>query len=270
MIKPKLTVIMAEYNTPTSNLELAIKSILNQSLVNFELIIVDDNSLNNISNIANKISDHRIKVIKNNTNMGVAYSRDRGIRSAIGDFIVIMDTDDISHPDRLLTLYEYIINNKEYDIVGSLAMEFTGDKEIGVIGWAGENTKSGLVKGRMPIHASTIINKKAYLATRYKFHYRRAEDYVLFCEMAIAGSRMHTINKVLYFYRVDPKDYKKRKLKMRKYEIKARIELYPKLGAKPFEYIYVIKSILAGIVPARFAAYYRSKLSIRKNIEACL
>jgi glycosyltransferase EpsE len=265
MNKIKISVIMAEYNTKPEVLVAAIDSIATQTFKDFELIIVDDKSDTDISQIIAKLNDSRVRLVKNKVNMGAAYSRDRAIKMSRGKYVAIMDADDISNEERLQKLYNFITNHPEYDVVGSLAEEFYDDCSCGLIGWPGVNSKKDLIRGKMPIHASSIINKEAYSKVRYDSHYRRAQDYVLFCQMAIAGSRMYTINEVLYRYRVTPDDYLKRGIKSRRYEIEARLKLYPMMGASLFEYLYIIKSIIAGIVPARFAKYYRDKFVVRNS-----
>jgi len=264
MYKPKISVIMAEYNTEPKTLKSAIRSILKQSFKEFELIIVDDKSSTDVEKIISYFNDPRIRSIKNTKNLGSAYSRDRAIKSATADYVAIMDADDISKKNRLFILYSFIKKNPQYDVVGSLAEEFGDDGVCGVIGWPGENTIRDLIRGKMVVHASSIINKKAYLMTRYDSYYRRAQDYVLFCQMSIRGSRMYTIDQVLYRYRVNRSDLKKRGIRKRRYEIEARIKLYPKMQATPYEYLFVIKCIMAGLVPVWLTRLYRKKFVLRK------
>ncbi|MFN8250041.1 MAG: glycosyltransferase family 2 protein [Ferruginibacter sp.] len=96
---PVISVIMGVYNAETF-LEEAIKSILNQSFRDFEFIIVNDASTDNSVAIINRFNDDRIRVINNESNIGLTRSLNKAIRQAHGEFIARMDADDISFPDR--------------------------------------------------------------------------------------------------------------------------------------------------------------------------
>lgn len=93
-------------------IERAIKSALNQDWTNFEIIIVDDNSLDKsyqiIRNFEKKFSI--IKVFKNYKNLGIAYSRNKIIHNSKGEFIAFFDDDDESSSNRLKEQYERIID----------------------------------------------------------------------------------------------------------------------------------------------------------------
>lgn len=255
---PKITVIMPEYNTNVEDLRLAIKSILDQSFTDFELIIIDDASNNDIKQITDGFDDARIRVVVNKSNRGSAYSRNKGIMEARGVFIALMDSDDISSPQRIEKLYKYLLNHPEVDVVGSRAVEFSGISEYGVIGQAGQKTKKSLIKGDVINHGSAIIRKSALTSVRYSDEFRRAQDYVLWCDLVLQGSHLQVVDEVLYRYRVNPEDYSKRKLSNRKYEIKARVMYYPKLGASVLDYRFILKSIVAGLLPAKLSRAYRN------------
>lgn len=259
-----ISILMSEYNTPESYLRESIQSILNQTYENFEFIIIDDCGINDVEKIAKDFNDNRIKVIKNQKNMGFVYSLNHGVIQAKSEYIVRMDTDDISMPNRIEILYEFIQKNPEYDVVGTKAIEFSNNEEYSTIGTSGEKTKKSIMRGDMIVHASAIMKKKSLLKVNLYKNYKRAEDLVLWCELLLSGHRLYTIDAVLYRYRVNRIDYKKRTLKNRVGEIKARLHFYPKMGAGPIEYIRIIKSILAGIAPISIIRLYRNK---RTNIK---
>ena len=70
-----------------------INSILNQTYSDFELIIINDGSLDNTLNIINLIKDNRIKLV-NQKNHGLSYSRNVGIKNSKGKYILFVDSDD--------------------------------------------------------------------------------------------------------------------------------------------------------------------------------
>ena len=90
-----ISIIMPVYNSEMY-LETAIISVLMQSFTDFELICIDDGSTDSSLEILERFSasDSRIKVFRNNSNKGAAYSRNRGIEIAHGHYIFFLDSDD--------------------------------------------------------------------------------------------------------------------------------------------------------------------------------
>lgn len=261
--KPKLSIIMAEYNTKDEYLRLATESILGQSYDDFEFIIVDDRGKNDVEKLVKEYNDQRIRVIKNDTNKGFVYSLNRAIVAAQGDYLVRMDTDDISTPNRIEVLYNFIRDNPQYDVVSSRAVEFEGDEEFGVIGSQGEKLKKNVMLGDMPVHAASIMKTESIRGIGGYKDYKRAEDLALWCELLLAGKRLYMLNDVLYKYRVNKDDYKKRTITKRSGEIKARLHYYPLLGAGPLEYGRVIKTIVAGLMSPSLVRLYRKKFVVK-------
>ena len=97
-----VSVIMPVYNAARF-LEEAVASVTSQTHKNLELLIVDDSSADNSLEIALKCAgeDPRIRVLKNEKNLGVAQTRNRGIAAASGDYIALLDSDDVWVADKL-------------------------------------------------------------------------------------------------------------------------------------------------------------------------
>ena len=93
--KPLVSIVMPLYNSE-KYIESTLKSILNQTYKNFELIIIDDGSKDSGSDIIKEYlkSDSRIKYYRNKKNSGVSYSRNRGIELSEGKWIAFIDSDD--------------------------------------------------------------------------------------------------------------------------------------------------------------------------------
>lgn len=94
--QPLVSVVMPVYNTERF-LRQAIDSVLNQTYQNIELIVVDDGSKDNSLQILTEYqkNDSRVCVIKQEPNLGVAHARNKGIQLAKGEFIALLDSDDI-------------------------------------------------------------------------------------------------------------------------------------------------------------------------------
>ena len=100
-----VSVIMANFNGARF-LPDAIESVRNQTLADWELLICDDASTDGSAAIVQRYAarDPRIKLIRNETNLGPAAARNRALSAAKGAWLAIMDSDDIMHPARLKTL----------------------------------------------------------------------------------------------------------------------------------------------------------------------
>jgi len=102
-------------------LEEAINSILNQSFTDFEFLIGDDCSTDTSLQLAENISrrDSRVKVIKNDRNSGVSFTRNQLYDISNGEYIAVMDADDVALPERLEQQVKFLNDNKDYVCVGS-------------------------------------------------------------------------------------------------------------------------------------------------------
>jgi len=125
---PKISVLMPAYNAEKF-IGVAIESILNQSLRDFEFIIIDDCSTDRTWEIIQKYKekDSRITAIKNEENLGIAGNRNKLKKLAKGIYIVWQDADDISMPDRIKHQYEFMEANEQVGICGGW-LEFFNDK----------------------------------------------------------------------------------------------------------------------------------------------
>lgn len=137
-MKAKVSVIVPIYNAEIY-IDKCIQSIINQTLKDIEIILVDDGSTDKSVEISNKYAenDKRIKVIKQK-NKGASSARNYGISVATGDFITFVDSDDFIEIDMLEVLYNAAIDNK-CDVIlsgikivkdSNIEYEFTTDSKI--------------------------------------------------------------------------------------------------------------------------------------------
>lgn len=106
---------MPAYNA-AEFIEPAIQSVLAQTLNDWELIIVDDGSTDRTAAILSKLSDPRIKVLRQ-SNAGVGAARNAGLDAAVGEFVTFLDADDKLPPASLQRRVEFLIANPGVDIV---------------------------------------------------------------------------------------------------------------------------------------------------------
>ena len=116
MTEIKVSIIVPVYNVE-KYLDRCIQSLVNQSLNNIEIILVDDGSLDNCPKICDEYArnDSRIKVI-HKKNAGLGYARNSGLEIASGEYVAFVDSDDYVDITMYEKLYNETIHNK-YDIV---------------------------------------------------------------------------------------------------------------------------------------------------------
>ena len=118
--KPLITVLMPTYNVEKYVSE-AVQSILDQTYTNIEFVIVDDGSTDKTYEILKEFAgkDNRIKLYQNDKNRKICYTLNKGLELSSGKYILRMDGDDISTPNRLEILYDYLATHPDVDLVGS-------------------------------------------------------------------------------------------------------------------------------------------------------
>lgn len=112
--QPLVSVIIPIYNVE-KYIAAAIDSVLEQSYDNFELLLIDDESPDSSVEIAKSYTDQRIQIISQ-INRGLAGARNTGLNAAKGQYIALLDADDLWHPDKLTKHVEHLANNLDIDI----------------------------------------------------------------------------------------------------------------------------------------------------------
>ncbi|GAA3994112.1 glycosyltransferase family 2 protein [Mucilaginibacter dorajii] len=116
---PQITVLMPAYNAG-KYIGDAIRSVLNQTFTDFELLIVNDGSTDNTVEVIRSFNDPRIVLIYQD-NKGVATALNKGLKYARAPHIARFDADDICHTERLELQYGFMLANPEFSIIGSAA-----------------------------------------------------------------------------------------------------------------------------------------------------
>ena len=129
--KPKVSVIISFFND-YDTLEKSLKSILNQSYKNFELIIISDGSTDGSNKIAKKflIKKNNILYLESKKNKGLTKMLNIGITFSRGEYIARHDADDISLPFRFKNQIDILKKRKDLDIIGSNAKYIYKNKRI--------------------------------------------------------------------------------------------------------------------------------------------
>lgn len=221
---PEVSVLMPVYNGE-KHIESAVFSILNQSFDDLELIIIDDGSTDNTSQIIKKIKDKRIRFFSNGSNRGLPYTRNRGLKLCRGRYIAFMDSDDISHEDRLKIQLKHFYKHPHIDIISSTKLNIE-NKNISVKKLMTENfsmqnkIKYFLRKSLhnvyetpnsniMLLYRCMIVNpssmvKKSFITKNnlsYRDQYFVAQDYSFWMDCMLKNAKFKILQYPLVYYR---------------------------------------------------------------------
>lgn len=191
MMKPLVSVVMTVYNADKYVVE-AIKSILNQSYTNFELIVVNDASTDDSAEKILQLEDKRMIFLENEKNAGIVFSRNRGLNFAKGKYIAIIDSDDIALPYRLEKQVEYLESHPNCGICGSYykSIDQNGHKNFSFkVPLTSKENKTFLLFN-VPFCQSSIM-MPAQIAKR--FMYRVGFDIIEDYEIALRVSKQYEI-----------------------------------------------------------------------------
>lgn len=206
-MKPLISCIVSNYNTEPEMFRKAIDSILEQTLTDFELILIDDKStIVESTNVIREYEkrDSRIVAIYNEQNKGLAGALNIGLEVAKGDYIARFDTDDICVRDRFEKQIAYMKKNK-LDICSTFAHLFGKyDNVVSTCFYSCEDVASQLLFSCYIYH-TPVIMKRAFLLEHglmYDETFDGAEDFDLFTRCRQAGARIAIMPEVMFHYRL--------------------------------------------------------------------
>lgn len=201
-----VSVITAVYNDEEF-IRKSVESILNQTLTEFEFIIVNDGSSDNSANILNELSkkDKRIKIITQK-NSGAASARNTAIKSANGTYIAIQDSDDISSPKRLKEQVDQLLNSGDNNLISCTGYNIIDidDEIVATHNKIYKDINKNILKGNTSVcHPSMMIARTLLNSVGgYNTFYNKTEDYDLIYRLLEKGASIKKINECLYNYRM--------------------------------------------------------------------
>ncbi len=204
MPTPLVSVIMPAWNTAAYVAE-AIESILAQTMGDFELLVVDDGSRDATLEIARSFADPRVQVLHNPVNLGVATARNLALAVARGQYIALMDSDDIAMRERLAAQLDLLAGNADIDVCGTDA-EILGDLSAKATDVAQHDPeiKAMLIVARAYIVNPTVVVRRALIerhALRFRSDLVVTSDYAFWVACMRAGARFANIKRPLLRYR---------------------------------------------------------------------
>lgn len=198
---PAISVIMPVYNAQTYLRE-CINSVLNQTFTDFEFIIIDDCCTDSTAAILSSYNDARIKIFKNEINLGLTKSLNRAIELAQGKYIARMDADDICLPKRFEKQIELLEANPKIGLCGTWYENFGDSSGIAKYNTTHNEIVLGLLYQSQFCHPTVIMRKeivdKHHLL--YDTNFTTAQDYELWSRMAHVCETAN-VDEVLLRYR---------------------------------------------------------------------
>lgn len=199
---PKVSVLMPVYNAG-QYIARAIESILWQSYRDWELILINDGSTDDSESIICQYEDERIFYLKNEKNLGLIKTLNKGIDYCHGEYIARMDADDIALPDRFGQQVSFLDKHPEYLMCGTNAAVIdNNERRTGKIRNLTTNDylQINLLFSPPFVHPSVMIRTETLKNNRYDEAFRHVEDYELWCRIARLG-KVANIGKDLLEYR---------------------------------------------------------------------
>ena len=127
---PRVSILTPLYKSREEHLRETIESVLAQTFQDFELLLLNDSPDDDarLRSIVAEYQDARIRYMCNAENLGISASRNKLIEAASGDYLAVLDHDDLMLPERLRLQVEYLDAHPDVGVVGSMIEYFPGGK----------------------------------------------------------------------------------------------------------------------------------------------
>lgn len=201
---PLISVIMSVYNEE-QYVENAVRSILNQTVQNFEIIIYDDCSTDATADLIEAIGDERIKLYRNSDNCGLTQNLNKGLQEATGKYIARMDGDDVSLPDRFEKQVKYLEQHPQIMLISCWTQNFGESHLQGKLRESSDELKVRMLIRPVFAHPGFMMRKELIdNGYRYDETFRTAQDYDLASRVA-EKYEIGIVQEILLYYRVHKK-----------------------------------------------------------------
>jgi glycosyltransferase involved in cell wall biosynthesis len=198
----------------------ALASVLGQTLADLELIVVDDASTDDTPEVLAGLSDPRMRVIRNDEQLGLAASLNRGLGEARGTYVARLDADDVALPERLERQLARIRAAPSVAVVGSAALELDGAGRAGALHAMplGPTGVRWAALFSSPFLHPTVLVERDVLERhdlRYDTTFEESEDYELWSRLLdeVDGDN---VREPLVLYRVHPAQASQRRRELQR------------------------------------------------------
>jgi len=195
---PLVSVIMPAYNA-VATVDESIKSVLAQTYQNWELIIVDDASIDSTQDIAKAHTDDRIIVLCHNANQGVAAARNTGLQHAKGEYIAFLDSDDLWLESKLEKQLDFMQARNVVISYTSTAYLVEGQLSNYMLRAEPELTYRNLLKRNLMSCSSVMVRRDAMLPFPKGYMH---EDLAVWLQVVKKAGCAHGLDEPLLIYRM--------------------------------------------------------------------
>lgn len=209
---PKVSVIVPSYNH-AHFLPQAVQSVFDQTMQEFEIIVIDDGSTDNTREVAQSYTDGRFKYIYQE-NRGLSASRNTGLGVARGEYVAFLDADDIFMPNKLQAQLDGFEAHPSCGMMlgGYYALNEQGEPVKAIEPWTDVPTleiENWLF--HCPVSPNAVLVKKCWVDQVGGFdeRFRRVEDWDLWLRMAYAGCQTGWVKEIVSGYRLSPEQMTK-------------------------------------------------------------
>lgn len=207
---PLVTVLMPCYNA-MPYLPEALESIINQTYTNLEILCINDGSTDNTGEVLEKYAqnDKRIRVVHNEKNIKLIATLNKGVELANGKYIARMDADDISFPERIVSMISVFLDNPDVDVLCSRSVNVAENGDFINKNVIRVKTAKGLFFCSFFCsaygHAETVLKTEVLKNNKYLENERvlHTEDYELYTRLTHKGYRLVFIDDILYSIRIN-------------------------------------------------------------------
>ena len=180
----------------------SIESVVNQTYKDWELIVIDDYSADNTTELVKSIDDSRIRLIINEQNLGTSSTRNIGIIEAISDWIAFLDSDDIWHKDKLEKHLHFIIKtNADISYTGTSYMNKSGQISKYNLPAVQEFNYKNLLRRNIMSCSSVIVRRELMKTALFEKGFIH-EDYVAWLKILRKVEYAYGLNEPLLIYRL--------------------------------------------------------------------
>lgn len=267
----KVSIIAGAYNLEHCfSFKKSLESIQQQSFRDFEFIICDDGSSDRTWEILVQFArtDSRVKLIRNQKNIGLAASLNKCLEIAAGEYIARHDCDDYSAPERIQKQLAYLEQHKDISVLGCQAFLFDENGVWGKEHFPPSVRNSDFLFSSPYKHGAVMFRRdvlKKAGGYRVAKETLRAEDYDLFMTLQ-TFCKGENLEDFLYFFCENQAARKRRKYKYRFDEAKVRFVGFKKLKLLPKGIPYIIKPLIVGIIPAPLLEFLKER-RYHRNID---